>query len=130
LSAYNPIADEGTGELSEDTKTFVNLMFENERLRLELDGIFNAIGCPEGFDPMDWQGLANAGNVNPQLWTYLMGLTYSGVQGPLGQFQHTIAEIEDTNKLIAASECHVVICHIKCPRLNSIRGQTVWTIYN
>jgi hypothetical protein len=67
LSAYEPIADESTGELSEDTRTFINLMFQNDRLRLELMGIFNAIGCPEGSDPNDWQKLALEGHVNPTL---------------------------------------------------------------
>src|SRR5207247_2178166 len=37
-----------------------------------------------------------------RLWTYLMGLAYSDVQGPLAQFQHTIAEEDDTKKLIQA----------------------------
>jgi hypothetical protein len=67
LSAYEPIANEETGELSEDTQAFLDLMLNNERLRLELSSVQNAIGCPEGFDPLDWQGLAKAGHVNPQL---------------------------------------------------------------
>ena len=72
LSAYEPIADDRTGEFSDDTKTFLNFVFQNERLRLEFLGIVNAVGCPEGFDPSDWQGLAKAGYVNPELMQKVM----------------------------------------------------------
>jgi hypothetical protein len=39
---------------------------------------------------------------NGKLWTYLMGLAHSDVEGPLGQFQHTIANEEDTRNLLFA----------------------------
>ena len=74
LSAYKPIADETTGELSEDTRTFVNLMVQNERLRHELIGTAAMVGCPEGSDPMDWQRLGLAGHLNANLMHKIMML--------------------------------------------------------
>ena len=68
ISALEPPLDVEADVLSDDTQTFVNLMFNNERLRLELVAVFNAIGCcPEDSDPTDWRGLAKAGHVNPNL---------------------------------------------------------------
>lgn len=34
------------------------------------------------------------------VWTYLLDLKYTNIEGPLSQFNHTLAEKEDTKKLI------------------------------
>src|SRR5206468_304651 len=35
-----------------------------------------------------------------RLWTFLLGLTYKDVQGPLAQFQHTVSDMEDILELV------------------------------
>jgi|SoiMetStandDraft_5_1073268.scaffolds.fasta_scaffold195470_1 hypothetical protein len=67
LSAYRPIVDDESLEFGEDTRTFMNLVFQNDRLRMEMIGIAAAIGAPEGQDPSDWQALAKSGHLNAEL---------------------------------------------------------------
>ena len=54
LSAYE--AQKTTGKLSEDTRTLTDLIWQNERLR-KFHISPNAILCPKGSDPNDWQKL-------------------------------------------------------------------------
>ena len=67
LSAYKPIVDDESLEFGEDTKTFLNLVFQNDRLRMEMIGIAAAIGAPKGEDPTDWQALTKSGHLNAEL---------------------------------------------------------------
>jgi hypothetical protein len=47
--------------------------------------------------------LSKAPTTGPsRIWTYLYDVKYADVQGPLSQFQHTIADKADTKKLITA----------------------------
>ena len=67
-------AEKNVGEFSDQTKTFLHLILQNDRLKLELSGIATAIGCPEDFDPLDEQAWANAGDIAGNLMTRLLML--------------------------------------------------------
>jgi len=47
-------------------------------------------------------GSLSKSHEDARVWTFLYHLDYVNVQGPLAQFQHTIAQIEDVRKLLQA----------------------------
>jgi len=81
-----------------------------EVIQAELDGAHFGIAVltPENLDEkwIHFESGAIAktvGNSKTRLWTYLVGgVTYLQVQGPLASFQHTLADREDTRKLLLA----------------------------
>ena len=68
ISACQPF-DLESGELSEDTKTFMEIIFNHERLQVHIVDLAAALAAPEGTytSATDWKNLAESEVLNPEL---------------------------------------------------------------
>jgi hypothetical protein len=92
ISAYEPIANENTGELSEDTQLFLKMLLRHERLRLQFLSVANAIGCPADFeDPWtgnDWHRKATCHRSCFKRWECYVTCFFGSVGTHAGQWRN------------------------------------------